>query len=98
MNILSKIKRAISDFFYEISVKIHRFKKIKKQVNGRRRINDLVFCLVLLIWPTLQFGVFYIGTNFNSVSLAFRSYTHGEGYSWVGFSNFAKILNEISTQ
>ena len=33
---------------------------------------DLLFYCVFLAWPVLQFCVFYIGVNFNSVLLSFR--------------------------
>lgn len=36
--------------------------------------SDLLFCLALLIWPTLQFGVFYIGVNFNSFLMMFQKF------------------------
>ena len=43
----------------------------------RKRISpskwrEYAFYIVMLIWPVLQFGVFYIGVNFNSFLLAFQ--------------------------
>lgn len=42
--------------------------------NGSKR-RDLLFVLLLLVWPTLQFAVFYIGVNFNSFLMMFQSQT-----------------------
>lgn len=41
--------------------------------SSKRR--DLLFVLLLLIWPTLQFCVFYIGVNFNSFIMMFQTQT-----------------------
>ncbi len=53
---------------------------------------SLLFYCVMLAWPVLQFCVFYIGVNFNSILLAFKSYDvldplH-KAYSF-NFDNFA---------
>ena len=47
----------------EIKVKIKK-PKIDK--------GDLLFYCVFLAWPVLQFCIFYIGVNFNSILLSFR--------------------------
>jgi len=44
--------------------------KIKSKVNAR----DLIFCVLLLIWPTIQFAIFYIGVNFNSILMIFQKF------------------------
>ncbi len=36
---------------------------------------DIIFCCIMLLWPVLQFCIFYIGVNFNSFLLAFRKIT-----------------------
>ena len=43
--------------------------KTKKEKLNR---GDLLFYCVFLAWPVLQFCVFYIGVNFNSILLSFR--------------------------
>ena len=47
----------------EIKVK-HKKAKLNK--------GDLLFYCIFLAWPVLQFCVFYIGVNFNSILLSFR--------------------------
>ena len=42
----------------------------KKKGIGRK--GDLIFHWALLIWPLLQFAVFYIAVNFNSFKMAFE--------------------------
>ena len=46
---------------------------IKRQGNTTKseRIKDLLFFLLLVIWPLVQFLVFYIFVNFNSIRIAF---------------------------
>ncbi len=45
-------------------------KKIKSMQKGKQR--DLIFYIAFMAWPVLQFCVFYIGVNFQSVLLAFQ--------------------------
>lgn len=47
-----------------------------------------------MLFPILQFLIFYVGVNFNSLKLAFLSY-NGEKYTFAGFDNFSAILQDI---
>lgn len=53
---------------------------------------DLIFCLLMLAYPTIQFILFYIGVNFNSVLLAFKGYDPQEGFLFVGLENFNEVF------
>ena len=46
-------------------------KKRKNSVIGLKK--DILFYSLMLIWPLAQFAVFYIGVNFNSFLLAFKT-------------------------
>ena len=56
----------------------------------KRRTKQTIFYWSILALPLLQFGIFYVGVNFNSILLSFRDYsvTTAGGYSWVGFDNY----------
>lgn len=41
--------------------------RLKKPLN-----KDLIFYSLMMIWPILQFVVFYVGVNFNSILMAFQ--------------------------
>ncbi|MBQ9782588.1 MAG: sugar ABC transporter permease [Clostridia bacterium] len=58
--------------------------KIKKLKN-RAKINkgDLIFYCLILAWPVLQFCIFYVGVNFNSVVMSFKQITIDENLNWV---------------
>ena len=58
----------------------------------RKKRKDIVFYCLLLAFPVLQFCVFYIGVNFNSVLLAFKSYKSINEYTWIGFGNFQDLF------
>jgi len=66
-------------------------KKICDRANGKK-IEDLFFYAVILAFPVLQFCVFYIGVNFNSLLLAFKNYESYNSYSWSGLSNFENLF------
>lgn len=48
--------------------------KKKRVLTARRR--DRIFVSLLLLWPILQFAVFYIGVNFNSLLISFQNITY----------------------
>ena len=62
---------------------IASLKKAKPKINK----GDLFFYCVFLAWPVLQFCVFYIGVNFNSIIMSFKSAETGkinlDNFKWV---------------
>ena len=68
--------------------------KNKNMYSAKKR-RDLIFYSLMLLWPVAQFAVFYIGVNFNSVLLAFKSYESEGVYSWVGFENFSTLFSQF---
>lgn len=71
-------------------------KRIKPR--DKMKMKALIFYCVMFALPLIQFGIFYIGVNFNSILLAFKEYTVvGRSVTtvWVGFKNFEKFFNEF---
>ena len=71
--------------------------KKKGQVGWFNREGKLFYGLMIAL-PILQFVIFYIVVNFNSILLAFQSYSNFGGKevrSWVGFANFAEIWDVL---
>ena len=61
------------------------------KINQKKRA-DIIFYTMLMIWPILHFAVFFVGVNFNSIILCFKSYDRLTGeLSWTFFENFKKI-------
>ena len=62
---------------------IASLKKAKPKISK----GDLFFYCVFLAWPVLQFCVFYIGVNFNSIIMSFKSAETGkinlDNFKWV---------------
>ena len=53
-------------------------KSFKKRIKS-----DWIFYAIIMAWPTLQFLVFYLGVNFNSVLIAFQNIDIlSDTYSW----------------
>ena len=58
---------------------------------------ELIYCLLVLFFPTLQFCIFYIGVNFNSILLSFKTYDTLSGkYYFDGFVNFERVWEELA--
>ncbi len=78
-------------------------KKKKDNTNKLSRSKkNLIFYCLMMIYPVVQFCVFYIGVNFNSIILAFKEYSFDSSsgiatgeYTWVWFKNFGNFFYEL---
>lgn len=58
----------------------------------------MIFCLLVIAVPTIQFSIFYVGVNFNSILMAFQEYKVENDvgrYVFIGFQNFERMINEL---
>lgn len=63
---------------------------------SREKRNNLIFYILMVALPLLQFIVFYIIVNANSVLLSFKEYQRGDSaYIFVGLSNFKTVLHDL---
>lgn len=68
----------------------------KKGSFSKQKTNDLIFYICMVALPTLQFCVFWIGTNLETILLAFQKYDRIKNeYFFVGFSNFKKVYDRM---
>lgn len=63
--------------------------KHKKHIN--RRTSEIIFVILMLLFPTVQFIIFWIVPNFNSIIMGFQ---RPDGT--FGLENFKKFFSEIS--
>lgn len=74
--------------------------KIKKKFGKRHRDwdkRDLIFYIALMAFPVLQFVIFYIVVNINSLALAFQKYDVLTNETiFVGFSNFKEAFRLLT--
>lgn len=72
--------------------------KISKLSRNKKR---LIFYILMLILPLIQFAIFYVYVNFNSIVMAFSSYTEGEAgyvqnFGWnQAVNNFKHVFEVI---
>ena len=74
---------------------------MKKASLSNKTTQDLIFCLIILFVPVLQFSIFYIGVNVNSFVMAFQKYEIDEltglgSFVGNGFENFKTMWVEIT--
>lgn len=68
---------------------------------SKKRLGDLWFYAIFIAFPIVQFCIFYVGVNINSIALAFKAYTSGESglvdakYDFVWFDNFKRVFSEL---
>ena len=72
---------------------------IKKRRLSAKKRKDIIFYCVFLAYPLLQFIIFYIGVNFNSILLSFENYDlNTSSYYFVGIENFRMVLHNLFSQ
>jgi len=98
-NWFGRAKRAVSDFFYNLTQPIYaKFRKKKKIASkSAQRRSELIFYFSLMALPLLQFVIFYIMVSANSFLLAFQKWDSTKNsYYWVGFKNISSHLQNIA--
>lgn len=71
--------------------------KMRSQYRQRDR-KRAIFYAIMMAFPLLQFAVFYIGVNANSIVMAFQSYKYDQGmYVFTGLANFRAVFTDIMT-
>ncbi len=94
-SILHPVIQKIKDFFYSISVKLHRPSTKAKSMSASRR-EALIFYISILALPLLQLCIFYVVINVNTIKLSFQEYNHDTGkYSFAGFDNFKLFIHNL---
>ena len=69
----------------------------KAKTMKKRRFSETLFVYCAIALPLLQFLIFYVAVNINSIFLAFQSYDYGLGrYQFLGFDNFIEFFSDIS--
>ena len=69
-----------------------------------KRTQDLIFCLLILAIPMIQFAIFYIGVNVNSFAMVFQKYvvdpSTGRGrYEFAGIAqNLQTLKNTLKME
>lgn len=64
-------------------------KRKKSIITGEK-----VFLFVMLIFPIVQFAVFYFGVNFNSILLSMQKQEEGK-LVFAGFENYIKVFEDM---
>lgn len=71
--------------------------KKKKLALSKQRKMDYLFVLVMLIIPVINFIVFWVVVNFNSIALAFQRMDIQTGKLYFTFENFSALVNMLKT-
>lgn len=99
---LKKLWGLLAGLIYDLKVKIagNREREVKTVSSKTRRRKEAAFYWTLLIFPIVQFLVFYVYVNFNSILLSFKEYRVGggaSGYIWVGLKNYQQFFVDFIT-
>ena len=58
---------------------------------------ELLFLTLALALPLLQFIIFYLVVNFNSILLSFQEYQADGTFKIIGFQNFQNVITDLVT-
>jgi ABC-type sugar transport system permease subunit len=76
--------------------------KTVKTINVKEKVfknKKLIFYIVMMALPVIQFSLMYVGVNLNSILLAFKKYDIETGrYAFIGFQNFVEVFEKISSE
>lgn len=61
----------------------------------RKKRKDLIFYICLVAVPFVQYLIFYVVVNFNSVLMAFQNLDLSGKGTWAGLYNFSKVFNNF---
>lgn len=97
VNIFSKGKRIIGNFFYGISVRFHPKRQDKKSTKFSEKRKELLFYCAYMAIPIVQLLIFYVGVNLNSVLLAFKRFDlDTKEFVFSGWENFRQVFFDLS--
>lgn len=65
---------------------------MNKKKHLKKKTKDLIFVSLLVFLPLLQFFIFYICVNFNSILLAFKEIDINGNSSFAGLKNFKQLF------
>lgn len=70
--------------------------KRKSFLAKKRTLRDAGFYAAIVCIPVIQFCIFYIGVNFNSVIMSFQSYDPiSQQFRWTGFANYVDFFRSF---
>lgn len=97
-----KVKRGLGGIVYSLQVKVFeatgRNRKKKDGKTTHKRLKEGVFVWLMLLFPILQFCVFYIGVNINSIIMVFQRYDmNTQEYVFAGALNFGLVKDFLGS-
>ena len=102
VTVFGRIKRKISDKFYDLSVRIAEKTKTNRKKGSNtvssEKKKQAAFYYALIALPFLHYLIFYIGVNFNSILLAFKEYKDVNGQAqnvFGGLVQFESIFENL---
>ncbi|MBR3864721.1 MAG: sugar ABC transporter permease [Clostridia bacterium] len=67
-----------------------------KRKNNIGKRNKLLFYIAVMALPCLQFVIFWVCVNINSILLAFRDYHQNtNSFTFYGFNNFKNVISDL---
>lgn len=66
-----------------------------QKTNRLKARRKMLFYVCMMVLPCLQFFIFWVCVNANSLLLAFRRYDYDEGFLWAGLDNFIQVIKDF---
>lgn len=76
--------------------KTKKYRNVNSSKSFAKNKGDILFYCLLLIIPLAQIGIFYFGVNFQSITMAFQTYsTTTNTFTWDVSTNFKEFAMEV---
>ena len=100
LTLFERVKSKVGWALYDLNVKLfhrNKSKKKKKTIQAQNR-SHLIFCLVMIAIPVIQFIIFYVCVNINSIILAFQTMDIDGKREFINplFENFRQLFYDFS--
>jgi hypothetical protein len=57
---------------------------MKNKAFSNKKTKDMIFCLLLIAVPIIQFCIFYLGVNLNSLAMVFQKWKETDAITGAG--------------
>lgn len=94
---MEQIRKKISHLKTNIVESFEKFFKLDTSHKARRKRQKRFFIFVMLALPILQFLIFFVYVNIDTIILSFQKFDYNAGsYRFVSFDNYSEAFRDLS--
>ncbi len=96
--LFGRIREKLGWWWYGVTCKLFGNKQKKSASMAAKKRGQIIFCIAICALPILQFILFYICVNANSILLAFQKIDQNGERIFNGLENFKTLFRQFKTE